>query len=379
MRIAAVSHSCAVDVNQRVYSELRKHRDVELLLIAPERWSSSLRGLVTFSALPDLSGCAQPLPTRFAGHIHFHSYRGLGPVLARFKPDVLFMDEEPYSLVTSQGLAWRNRLGCKFVFYTKQNLLKRYLPPFSRMQQRVLRAADHAFVVSADAARVLRARGYAGEVTELPHGVDVELLAPRENGDLLERLNVRPPVIGYVGRIAVEKGVWDLLRAVRLLVERRGNTFRVLVVGDGPQRWKLEEAARRRLPPGLLVFTGSVAHHAVPDYLSALDILVLPSRTLPRWKEQFGRVLVEALACGVPLVGSSSGHIPALIEDTGGGLVFREGDAEDMAQKIDALLSDPQAAQAFAERGRARVVEKYSYPRVAETLYATLRRVVGDG
>lgn len=371
-----MSHSCAIDVNQQVYADLQRHPDVELLLIAPDRWRSSLRGHVTCSVLPGLSGVAQPLPVRLGGHIHFHWYVGLGEALTRFGPDVLFIDEEPYSVVTSQALAWRNRLGCKFVFYTKQNLFRRYPPPFAWMQRRVLAAADHVIVVSADAERVLRSRGYTGEVSELPLGVDLELLHPRDSSGLLGRLGVRPPVVGYVGRITVEKGVWDLLAALRLLAERRGNSFRALFIGDGPARWRLEDAARRQLPPGMAVFTGSVAHHAAPDYLGALDILVVPSRTMPRWKEQFGRVLVEALACGVPLVGSDSGNVPALIEDTGGGLVFREGDAEDLAQKLEALLSDPEGARALAERGRARVVEKYSNPRVAATLHAALRGVV---
>lgn len=376
MRIAAISHSCAIDVNQQVYADLSKHADVELLLIAPQRWRSSLRGHVTCRVLPDLDGVARPLPVRLAGHIHFHWYFGLGEALGRFRPDVLFIDEEPYSVVTSQALAWRNRLGCKFVFYTKQNLFRRYPPPFSWMQRRVMRSADHVIVVSADAERVLRAQGYEGEVSQWPLGVDLELLYPRDSTDLLERLGLQRPIIGYMGRITVEKGVWDLLRATRLLAERRGNTFRVLFIGDGPARWRLQDAACKQLPPGMAVFTGAVAHHAAPDYLAALDILVVPSRTMRRWKEQFGRVLVEGLACGVPLVGSDSGNVPALIEDTGGGLVFREGDAEDLAQKLDTLLSDPRAARALAERGRARVVEKYSNPRVAEMLHATLKQVV---
>jgi len=377
LRIAAISHSCVIDVNQQLYVELLNRPDVELLLIAPERWHSSLRGDVRFTALPGLEGMAQPLPTWLPGYMHFHRYRGLKKAVTRFAPDVLYIDEEPYSVVASQTLAIRNRLGCKLVFYTKQNLYKDYLPPFAWMQNRILSSADHAMVVSEEAADVLRRKGYAGPVTELPHGIDPEVLAPRDNSELRSRLRVKDgPVIGYVGRIAGEKGVWDLLRAARILVDRIGPEFTVLFVGDGPARWRLAEAAARRLPPGVFLFTGSVAHHAVPDYLNAVDMLVLPSRTQKHWKEQFGRVLVEALACGVPLVGSSSGHIPAVIESTGGGLVFEESDATDLADKIQQLLTDEDLAASLAQAGRNAVMENYTYSRVAQILYDTLKQVV---
>jgi len=378
LRIAAISHSCVIDVNQQLYVELAGRPDVKLLLIAPDQWDSSLRGDTAFSCLPELKDLAHPLPTAFPGHIHLHWYRGLGPVLQEFEPDVLYVDEEPYSLVTTQALGRQRRLGCKLVFYTKQNLFKRYFPPFSFMQKRALDCADHAMVVSDEAAEVLRAKGYTGTMTELPHGIDPQLVAPHDSEPLRARLGIKAPIIGYVGRIAAEKGVWDLLESARVLADRIGPNFTVVVIGDGPDRWRLEAAAERQLPSGTFFFTGAVAHHAVPDYLNLLDVLVLPSRTRPHWKEQFGRVLVESLACGVPLVGSTSGQIPAVIKDTGGGLVFEEGNVVDLADKLQTLLEDPDMAQSMAEKGRAVVAERYSYKRVAEILYGALKQVA-DG
>ncbi|MEN6546104.1 MAG: glycosyltransferase family 4 protein, partial [Armatimonadia bacterium] len=135
-------------------------------------------------------------------------------------------------------------------------------------------------------------------------------------------------------------------------------------------------AAEASLPPGVFQFTGSVAHNALADYLNVLDVLVLPSRTRRHWKEQFGRVLVEALACEVPLVGSDSGHIPELVKTTGGGLVFHEGRADDLADKLGYLMDHPAEAREMASRGRQVVLRDYSYPRVAQTLYEALKGVV---
>jgi glycosyltransferase involved in cell wall biosynthesis len=375
LRIAAISHSCVIKVNQQIYVELRKRPDVELMLIAPQRWVSSLGGWVTFTALPGLDGISHPLPTTFPGQMHLHWYEGLRATLEAFAPDILYVDEEPYSLVTSQALRCRAAIGCKFVFYTKQSILKRYPPPASWLQAQVLRATHHALVINDDAEKVLRARGYAGDVTQFPHGIDADFLAPRDSADLRARLHIQGPIIGYVGRIAPEKGVYDLLAATRMLYERLGPAFTVVLIGDGPARWELAEAAAQDLPRGMVRFLGSVVHDAMPAYLNLLDLLVLPSRTQRNWKEQFGRVLVEALACGVPLVGSDSGHIPALITGTGGGLVYAEGNVEELADKIALTLKDPGAARAMALNGRKVVLDSYSYSRIADILYGTLRRV----
>ncbi|NSW54666.1 MAG: glycosyltransferase family 4 protein [Armatimonadetes bacterium] len=376
MKIAAISHSCVIDVNQQIYVELLKHPGVEMLLIAPNRWYSSLRGDTVFEALPELRGYCKPLHARFAGSIHFHWYPRLGDALAEFRPDIIFADEEPYSLVTTQALQWQRRLNCKFAFYTKQNLYKQYLPPFSFMQARALARADHALVISEEAAEVLRQKGYKGSLTELPHGVDPELVKPKDSSELRARLGIQGPVIGYLGRIAAEKGVWDLLTAARILVKRMGPVFTVVLIGDGPARERLADAARVQLPPGLFRFTGSVAHNAVPDYLNLMDMLVLPSRTQTHWKEQFGRVLVEASGCGIPLVGSSSGHIPSLINRTAGGLIFREGDPTDLADKMQTLLEDPELARKFGENGRRAVLAEFTYEKVAGVLYEALSQTV---
>ncbi len=355
-----------ITVNQQLYVEVAKRPEVELLLISPEGWLTSLSGWTSFVALPQLHGMVHPLPVVAPGRIHLHWYPGLGAVLDQFQPEIIFADEEPYSVVAYQALRHSLRLGCRFTFYSKQSIPRRYPPPVMWSLSAVLRHSRHALAINLDCEKVLRWRGFARGITQLPHGVDPEFVAPRDPSDLRGRLGLKGPVVGFVGRMSPEKGVWDLLGAARLLASRPGLEFTLLMIGDGPARWKLEEAARRDLPPGRCLFLGSVMHEAVPAYLNALDVLVLPSRTQPHWKEQFGRVLVEALACGVPVVGSDSGHIPTLITETGGGLVHREADPADLADKIEVLLRNPAQAQAMAARGRATVLHRYAYSHLAD-------------
>ncbi len=94
-----------------------------------------------------------------------------------------------------------------------------------------------------------------------------------------------------------------------------------------------------------------LAHDQMAAGYAQLDVLVLPSRTTPTWKEQFGRVIVEALWCGVPVVGSDSGEIPWLIGLTGGGLVFPEGDSEALAGRLSELREAPALRERLALAG----------------------------
>jgi glycosyltransferase involved in cell wall biosynthesis len=125
------------------------------------------------------------------------------------------------------------------------------------------------------------------------------------------------------------------------------------------------------------MFREKVSHDAVGEALAASDVVVVPSRTVPRWKEQFGRVIIEALAGGVPVIGSDSGEIPVLIEKTGGGLTFPEGDAVALAGRMEALWRDPALRQDLAEKGRSSVLTNYSLEAVAAQLREGLLRVVG--
>ncbi len=374
-RVAVISHSCVVDVNQRLYADLAQaYPELELLLIAPDYWWNRLSGGQAFSALPETVGFAHSLPVRFSGQMHLHWYaRGrLGRLLEAFQPQVLLLDEEPYSLVAYQGTQLGRRLGALVLLYTKQNLFRHYPPPFGWTQEWVLRQAAGMLVVSPECGEVLARRGYRGLVTLLPHGVDTAAFSPAPAEELRRQLGLTGPVIGFAGRLEERKGVLDLLAATRRLRQTRGDGFHLLLIGDGPLRQQAQEFVTTHLAPGQARLLGFVSHHDMPAYIRAMDVLALPSRTTRNWKEQFGRVLLEALACGVPVVGSDSGYIPDLIDQTGGGLVFPEGDVGALADRLGWMLDHPEEAREQGQRGREVVVREYSSEQVAERLYRAI-------
>src|SRR5438128_3860444 len=146
-------------------------------------------------------------------------------------------------------------------------------------------------------------------------------------------------VVGFVGRLVPEKGPDVLLEALAPLP----GDVRAIVVGAGEEAARLEARSARLGLGARIDWRGYVPHDAMADVYSELDVLVVPSRTTARWKEQFGRVVIEALAAAVPVVASDCGSLPALLERTGGGWVVPEGDDRALAQRLLSLRHDPEA------------------------------------
>jgi glycosyltransferase involved in cell wall biosynthesis len=288
--------------------------------------------------------------------------------LAGWEPDLVFLDEEPWSLAALQTYLEFPR--AKVSFFTKENLNKTIPWPFSRLEQWVYRRAAGAFVVSEEVEQVLRTKGFQGGIQRLHHSYDPELFKVRS---IEERARIRadfalPPdaiVIGYFGRLTVEKGLMDLVAALRLLAaEPDLPPWVFCCVGNGRAEPEIKTALSF-LPASRYRMLGALSHDRVGTLLAGVDVLVLPSRTTPRWKEQFGRILVEAMACGAAVVGSDSGEIPHLIERSGGGLVFREGRVDELSACLSRLLKDPALLEKYRTGGRSYVEQTLTHSTVA--------------
>jgi glycosyltransferase involved in cell wall biosynthesis len=210
--------------------------------------------------------------------------------------------------------------------------------------------------VTESAGIALRDRGYAGNMSILPLGVTQNHLRKSANEKIPPDSNtVKPFVIGYVGRLVPEKGLEVLLRALALLTPAN---WECQLIGEGKIKEELVKLSIDLSIQERVRFLGYVSHGEISSYMNRFSVLVLPSLTKSNWAEQFGRVIIEALAAGIPVIGTNSGEIPFLIRKLQGGLIVEEGDPAALAGAINTLASDPALAAKFAEQGR-RNVEKY--------------------
>ncbi len=369
MRVLMISKACVVGMYQRKLEELAKLPELRVLVVVPSFWRNG-RQILPLERAHTAGYELRVLPMVFNGSFHLHFYRQLGQVMQQFQPEIVHIDEEPYNLATLQAMRLAEKNRARAVFFTWQNLNKRYPFPFSQIERYNLAHARLAIAGNREAEQVLRAKGYTGPVRVIPQfGVDPELYQPRTEQDGPGNALM----VGYMGRLVEEKGLQVLLRSLAGL---EGN-WRLQVVGSGPYGAALRELAVELGIQARVNWLGYVPSTEAPGILRSLDVLVLPSLTRANWKEQFGRVLIEAMACEVPVIGSSSGEIPNLIGDAG--IVFPEGDAVGLRDSLRWLVSDPGLRSVLGQRGRQRVLERFTQAQVAADTYAVYKEMISPG
>lgn len=365
MHVVMVSKAVVVGAYQRKLEELAQLPGLRLTVLAPPSWRDS-RGYTRLERAHVKGYQLLETSLAFNGHFHIHFYPRLAAHLRTLRPDLIHIDEEPCNLATLQGVWLAQQGGVPACFFTWQNLYRTYPPPFRWFEKYVFRHVSHALAGNAEAIDILHRKGYSGPVTLAPQfGVDPEIFRPF----------ARPPssrfVIGYAGGLVPEKGVDLLLKAVAALPDTE-----VRLAGSGGQQPALAALAQQLGLGERVQFIPRLSSLAMPAFYAQLDALVLPSRTAPNWKEQFGRVLIEAMACGVPVVGAASGEIPQVIGDAG--LVFPEGDVLALRDDLRRLQHDPALRQELALRGRARVLAHYTQARIAAMTYAVYQQMLAS-
>ena len=369
MRVVLLSKALVVGAYQRKAEEIAR-QGVELTVLTPPSWRDR-RGTQEAERLHTFGYELRTIPVLFNGAYHIHFYPTLVKELRGLKPQVVHVDEEPYNLATFLGVRAARAVGAKPLFFTWQNLLRRYPPPFNWFERTVYRACSLAIAGNAEARDVLARKGYKDEIVVLPQfGVDPSIFRPQEEEERAKQGEKEEAFhIGYAGGLLPEKGLDLLLRACAGLE----GDWRLTLVGSGEEiealrRLASESGIADRVTLGVRLPSGKM-----PDFYRSLDTLVLPSRTRPNWKEQFGRVLIEAMACGVPALGSSSGEIPNVIGDAG--LVFPEGDIEALRSQLKRLMKDRAARNRLAEAGRQRVLTHFTMEEIARQTVAAYRAV----
>ena len=365
MRVLMISKACLVGAYQRKLEEIACFPDVELMVAVPPSWYDGSR-VVRLERAHTAGYELVVEPIAFNGNFHLHFYPRLRQRLRAFAPDIVHVDEEPYNFATFHALRLAKRSGARVLWFTWQNLNRRYPFPFRLIERYNLRHTDYGIAGSAGAAKVWREKGYTGPLAVIPQfGVDPDIFVPRSG----ERDPARGFLIGYVGRLVPEKGVDLLLEAVVGLP----GVWRLAIVGSGPELNRLELLARRLELADRISFEGEISSLRMPAFYRELDALVVPSRSRPNWVEQFGRILIEAMACGVPVVGSDCGEIPNVVGDAG--LIFPEENAGALREHLMRLMREADLWADLARRGRERAVARFTQAQIAAQTVAVYREM----
>jgi glycosyltransferase involved in cell wall biosynthesis len=368
MRVVVVSKTFVADTAQRQLEWIARQPGVELTLISPLEWRSDDGRMLPFVPRFTEGWAYRTLPVLFNGKYHFYVYRGLRAAIRSLAPDLVHIDEEPYNPAAFQAQRAAAKLGAPSVFVAWQNLYRSYPAPFARIEQYDYASAGHIIAGNSGAADVVRRKGYAGPLSTFSvHGVDPDVYAPRRR----ERSD-GAFLIGYIGRLVFYKGIGLLIEALAALPD----TCRLRVIGSGPDESELRRLAGERGVAGRVEFLPAIPTTRVPAALAEIDVLALPSLTQPNWIEQFGRILIEAMSCGVPVVGSNSGEIPNVIGDAG--VVVPEGDVEALRDALGCLARQLEERDALARAGRARVLDHFTQEQVARKLAGVYRLTLAE-
>jgi glycosyltransferase involved in cell wall biosynthesis len=369
MRVLMISKALVSGTSQRKLEELARC-GADLTLVTPPYWRHDDGSTQVLERLYTTGYRIIETPMRWNGNYHLHYYPGLARALDEVRPDVVHIDEEPYNTATFHAMYLTVRRRIPALFFTYQNIFRRYPPPFSRFERYNYRRAAAAIAGNHEAGDVLKRKGYQGPLEIIPQfGFDPDIFSRAE--PRAARVAGSRFTLGYLGRLKEEKGLLTILSALKSLPEYCQATF----IGQGPMQDELQAYAARLDLQDRVTIRPGIPTSQVPETLSRLDVLVLPSLTRPNWKEQFGRTLAEAMSCETPVIGSDSGEIPSVIGDAG--LIFKEGDPSALAACVERLLADPLLYADLARRGRQRVLERFTQGEIARRTYAVYRTISG--
>ncbi|MEO0648294.1 MAG: hormogonium polysaccharide biosynthesis glycosyltransferase HpsO [Cyanobacteria bacterium J06650_10] len=393
MKILVASHTYIVDLNcEKLRSLTKIDPSVEVTVVVPKKWTPGGVQSKKIETQPREEGRFRVVPvSNFSennqGLLSFGA--DIVSLLRQFNPDIIQMEQGSKSLGYAELITLNRllRLKAKNVFFTWWNLPYEVKFPLSLLENYNLRHTDGLVVGNQDGADILKEHGYHGPAIVMPQlGVDERLFKPASQSELAAQHGISPDefVVGFVGRFVPEKGLITLFNALGQLQNKlqTQKPWKLLLLGRGELKDQLSQLATDLGIAQRIIWIESVPHADVPRYINLMDTLILPSETTYQfktlsavgWKEQFGHVIIEAMACRVPVIGSDSGEIPYVIKEDG--LVFPEGQADVLAEKISLLIEQPEEQQCLAERGYQRAMKEYTNDALAARLLEFYRQIL---
>lgn len=357
--------------------------NIYIYVLFPKQWTATLFNHKVESGLSDfdLPNCKFISMKAFKiGNevLYYYAPTQLFRLMKVLKPDLIHVEQGDNALSYLQCIFFSKllRLRSKNIFFTwvnwRQNFSLKYKIFWSWIEKINLKNSHGALVGNVDAEKILRDKGFNNKICVLPQlGVDTTIFQPASKFDFVKKQNTGinselTKTIGFIGRLVDEKGIFILLDAFEKL-RRNYLNWRLVYLGNGPCSNEIAHRICTKKLEQQVFIQKTVPHDQVATFICDLDIMVLPSFDTDGWREQFGHVLIEAMACKVPIIGSDAGEIPNIISDVG--LVFKQRDTQSLQDVLERLMSDESLRKELGSKGYNRVIERYTHQAIAEETY----------
>jgi glycosyltransferase involved in cell wall biosynthesis len=367
MKILVIGHAYIAPINQekwKTFARLNPHDQVTVIF--PMEWHDQLFTLEQENKQKTREqNCTFiGLPASYSGLEIKYTYKtsSIIKLLKEIKPDIIYVEQGDSALsyfqVIMASILFAPR--AKRLFFTWIN----WKPKISLKHKlffgtigKINRFFSHGAIVgNYDAQVLLEEKKFTKPILVLPQlGIDLEQIP-----HTTEQNN---KTIGFVGRLVPEKGIFDLLNAFYSLHQTHPD-WHLVFVGTGPSKEELQKKIKALHLETHVTIKDPVPHEQIFTLLHKIEILVLPSYDVPTWREQFGHILIEAMALKIPVIGSTGGEIPNVIGNAGS--IFTQRNISDLASKISTLIQDETLRKELGKKGLERVKQEYSHEIIAQ-------------
>lgn len=378
MKVLIISHTYIAQINRDKWKVLsQKHPTITLKVIIPTIWPTHLFTHRTKDLIPENTNNCEfiALNANNTGNeiLYRYNFKELYTLIKIFKPDILHVEQGDNALCYAQAIACIKllRLKTKCLFFTwvnwkpkhslKYKLIWGLIEKFNR------KFSVGAFVGNHDAQILLQEKKFTKPIKILPQlGVNNHIFIPAQKSPTKK-------IISFIGRLVPEKGVLMLLDVFTEL-HKEFPEWELLYVGDGPCKQELQTYIIKHNLIHHVYITPPVAHPDVSLILQKTSILVLPSYDTHDWREQFGHVLIEAMACKIPVIGSNAGEIPNVIGDTG--IIFEQKNKQSLLACLKTLMQNQDMRKRLGEKGYERVLFRYTHDAIADATVAFWQHIL---
>jgi glycosyltransferase involved in cell wall biosynthesis len=370
MKILYIWHAAVEKNYRKLFSEMAKEN--EIFLITSHRWYEGSRDQF-FNRDPEIDKNFKIFKFFAVFHNHIRSFFYLNffkmiYILLKVNPEVIYLREEPFSINAFQWvfLAKIFSKNAKIVIESDENLLINHPKLFLLIEKYVLNKIDCLACVPTKGEELYRSKNFKKKILKTFNFYNEELFKPIAKNIAIKELKLslssNPIIFGYAGRITEEKGIEDLLNAFLMLFKENQNTM-LLIAGKGETSYENKLKSFVKENNINVYFLGPLPLEKLVFFYNALDALILPSHSTSWWIEQFGRVIIESMACGTPVIGSSSGEIPVVINNNE--LIFEEKNTSQLFEIMKKFAEGKIKKEKISE-SVLKEAYKYSIKNVAE-------------